>query len=84
MTPRAGDDFSFAEQVRPLRDAASDATRFVFATATLPEQVFMNLEEVGGLGARRGGGGGGGGGLLDAGWAGRRAVCRGRVGPSTD
>ena len=42
----AGEDFAFAEQVRPLRDAAPPSTRWVFATATLPEQVFMDLEEV--------------------------------------
>ena len=47
----AGEDFAFAEQVRPLRDAAPPSTRWVFATATLPEQVFMDLEEVGGAGA---------------------------------
>ncbi|KAI7845180.1 hypothetical protein COHA_001225 [Chlorella ohadii] len=40
-----GEDFAFAEQVRPLRDAAPPSTRWVFATATLPEQVFMDLEE---------------------------------------
>ena len=43
----AGEDFSFADQVRPLQAAAPDTTRFVFATATIPEQVYLNLEEVG-------------------------------------
>jgi hypothetical protein len=42
----AGEDFSFADQVRPLQAAAPDTTRFVFATATIPEQVYLNLEEV--------------------------------------
>lgn len=51
--PPAGEDFAFAEQVQPLRDAAPPSTRWVFATATLPEQVFMDLEEVRG-GARVG------------------------------
>ena len=46
LPPTAGEDFAFAEQVRPLRDAAPPSTRWVFATATLPEQVFMDLEEV--------------------------------------
>jgi ATP-dependent RNA helicase DDX18/HAS1 len=42
-----GADFEFAAQVAPLRAAAPDTTRFVFATATIPEQVYMDLEEVG-------------------------------------
>jgi hypothetical protein len=42
-----GEDHSFADQVAPLRDAAGQATRFVFATATIPEQIYMDLEEVG-------------------------------------
>ncbi|PSC73217.1 DEAD-box ATP-dependent RNA helicase 50 isoform A [Micractinium conductrix] len=40
-----GEDFSFAEQVRPLRDAAPEGCRWVFATATIPEQVYLDLEE---------------------------------------
>ncbi|KAL4458181.1 hypothetical protein ABPG75_013046 [Micractinium tetrahymenae] len=40
-----GEDFSFADQVRPLHAAAPDTTRFVFATATIPEQVYLDLEE---------------------------------------
>lgn len=40
-----GEDHSFADQVAPLRDAAGQATRFVFATATIPEQIYMDLEE---------------------------------------
>lgn len=41
-----GEDFAFAEQVAPLRAAAPSTTRFVFATATIPEQVYLDLEEV--------------------------------------
>ncbi|EFN54452.1 hypothetical protein CHLNCDRAFT_135879 [Chlorella variabilis] len=40
-----GEDFAFAEQVAPLRAAAPSTTRFVFATATIPEQVYLDLEE---------------------------------------
>jgi len=54
LPPPAGEDFSFADQVRPLRAAAPATTRFVFATATIPEQVYMDLEEVRGVGMDRG------------------------------
>lgn len=40
-----GQDFTFADQVRPLHAAAPATTRFVFATATIPEQVYLDLEE---------------------------------------
>ena len=43
--PPAGDASAFAEQVRPLQEAAPATARFVFATATLPEEQYMSLEE---------------------------------------
>lgn len=39
-----GGTFSFAEQVQPLREAAGPNTRFVLVTATLPSDVYVELE----------------------------------------
>ena len=36
---------AFSEQVRPLHAAASETTRFVFVSATVPKDLYLELEE---------------------------------------